>query len=94
MVKGVEGIIMREKKDRWCATCGGGLEAKRMAIDRRWKGELYVFEDVPVEWCRQCGEAWISAKVAKKMETYLIGGTGPRRTITVTSFSLANVRAR
>lgn len=80
------------KKDRWCAKCGGNLEAKRMAIDRRWQGELFVFEDVPVEWCRQCGEVWISSKVAKKMETCLMKGTGSRRTITVTSFSPANMR--
>lgn len=81
------------KKDRWCAKCGGGLETKRVAVDRRWKGELFVFEDVPVEWCSRCGEVWISAKVAKKMEVCLVGGPGPRRTIAVTSFSLANVRA-
>lgn len=84
---------MRKKKDRWCAKCGGELEAKRVPVDRRWKGEPYVFENVPVDWCGQCGEVWISAKVAKEMETGLIGGPGPRRTITVTSFSLANVRA-
>lgn len=81
------------KKDLVCAKCGGILEAKRMAIDRRWKGELFVFENVPVEWCQQCGEVWISAKAAKKMDTCLMKGTGPHRTITVTSFSLANVRA-
>ena len=81
------------KKDGQCAKCGGDLEAKRMAIDRRWKGELFVFEDVPVECCQQCGEVWISARAAKKVETCLIGGTGPCRTIAVTSFSLANVRA-
>lgn len=81
------------KKDWRCAKCGGNLEVKRMAIDRRWRGELFVFEDVPVEWCQQCGEVWISAKAAKKMEACLIEGTGPHRTITVTSFSLANVRA-
>jgi len=94
MVEGrVESIVMREvKKDLQCAKCGGGLDAKRVAIDRRWKGELFVFEDVPVEWCQQCGEIWISAKAAKKMETCLIQGSGPRRTITVTSFSLARMR--
>jgi YgiT-type zinc finger domain-containing protein len=81
------------KKDGQCAKCGGNLEAKRMAIDRRWKGELFVFEDVPVEWCPQCGEVWVSAKVAKKMEACLVQGTGPRRTITVASFSLARMRA-
>lgn len=80
------------KKDRVCAKCGGILEAKRMAIDRRWKGELFVFEDVPIEWCPQCGEVWISARAAKKMEACLIKGIGPRRTITITSFSLANMR--
>lgn len=80
------------KKDGQCAKCGGILEAKRMAIDRRWKGELFVFEDVPVEWCQQCGEVWISAKAAKKMEAYLIKGIGPRRTIAVASFSLARMR--
>lgn len=81
------------KKDQCCAKCGGSLEAKRMAIDRRWKGELFVFEDVPVALCQQCGEVWISAKAAKKMEACLMKGAGPSRTLTITSFSLADVRA-
>lgn len=81
---------MRAKK---CAKCGGELRPKRVALDRRWQGELFVFEDVPVQTCEDCGEIWIDASVASEMEACIIKGKTPSKKVEISAFSLAGVKA-
>lgn len=52
-----------------CAECGGVTEPQKMTIDEWWGKELFLFEQVPVRICRDCGEVYIAADVAKRLET-------------------------
>lgn len=51
-----------------CSFCGGEVKEKQVELDYRYKGKLYVFRNVPVGVCQQCGEKYLKAEVAKAIE--------------------------
>ena len=51
-----------------CTFCGGEVEGGRAELDYRCKGKLYVFQNVPVGICQQCGEKYLTARLAKEIE--------------------------
>ncbi|MDY0082616.1 MAG: type II toxin-antitoxin system MqsA family antitoxin [Ignavibacteriaceae bacterium] len=57
---------MRQYGD--CSFCGGEVKEKLIELDYRYKGKLYVFRNVPVGVCQQCGEKYLKAEVAKSIE--------------------------
>jgi YgiT-type zinc finger domain-containing protein len=58
--------LMHEYGD--CSFCGGEVRGDRVELDYRYKGKLYIFKDVPAGVCQQCGEKYLTAKVAKEIE--------------------------
>ena len=71
-----------------CAACGGALQASTERLEE-WHGDtLYVFENVPVQICAQCGETFIEGVIAEKMDK-LIEKTTPTRTIEAPVYDLA-----
>ncbi len=51
-----------------CSFCGGDVVLRNVELDYRHKDKLYVFQNVPAGICRQCGEKYLTAHVAKKIE--------------------------
>ncbi len=51
-----------------CSFCGGEVKEDKVELDYRHKGKLFVFQNVPAGVCQQCGEKYLSAKVAKEIE--------------------------
>lgn len=51
-----------------CSFCGGEVKEDKVELDYRYQGELFVFQNVPAGVCRQCGEKYLSAKIAKEIE--------------------------
>ena len=51
-----------------CSFCGGAVKPLKTTVDSWWKEKLYIFENVPAGVCRQCGEKYFTAKVARQME--------------------------
>ena len=51
-----------------CSFCGGEVKEDKTELDYRYKGKLYIFQDVPAGVCAQCGENYLTAKVAKEIE--------------------------
>ena len=51
-----------------CSFCGGEVKEERVELDYRYKGNLFVFQNVPAGVCQQCGEKYLPAKVAKAIE--------------------------
>ena len=51
-----------------CSFCGGEVKNDRVELDYRYKGKLYVFQDVPAGVCQQCGEKYLIGKVSKEIE--------------------------
>ena len=76
-----------------CSFCNGELEERNVQYEYRWEGKLFVFEDVPVRVCRQCGEKYIDAKVVKAMERAVLDQLEPKRILQVPVFSYPEVVA-
>lgn len=51
-----------------CSFCGGEVKEESVELDYRYKGKLYIFQNVPAGVCQQCGEKYLTAKTAKRIE--------------------------
>ncbi|HHT9133439.1 MAG TPA: type II toxin-antitoxin system MqsA family antitoxin [Candidatus Avalokitesvara rifleensis] len=71
------------KKYSDCFYCGGAVEEKLTFREIRWKGKLFIFENVPVGVCTQCGEKVIKPEVAKAVDQLLKGEKEPTKTVQV-----------
>jgi len=71
------------KKYSDCFYCGGVVEEKLKPREIRWKGKLFIFENVPVGVCTQCGEKVIKPEVAKSIDQLLQEEKKPTKTIQV-----------
>ena len=65
-----------------CHYCGGKVAEKFIEVDFRWKGQLYLFENVPVGVCGQCGERYFTAEVSENLDR-LVESPVVHRTLTV-----------
>lgn len=61
-----EEKIMHKYGD--CSFCGGEVINGRVELDYRYRGELFIFQDVPSGVCQQCGEKYLIGKVSKEIE--------------------------
>lgn len=51
-----------------CSYCRGEVKEEKVELDYRYQGKLFIFQNVPAGVCQQCGEKYITAKVAKEIE--------------------------
>jgi YgiT-type zinc finger domain-containing protein len=66
-----------------CSFCGGAVEEGILPREIRWKGELLVFENVPMGVCIRCGEKFPRPEVAKKIDETMKSAKRPNRTLQV-----------
>jgi YgiT-type zinc finger domain-containing protein len=72
---------MNEYND--CFYCGGGVKEITTSREIWWKGQLHIFEKVPMGVCSQCGEKVLKPKVAKVIDSHLAEKTVPDKFIQV-----------
>lgn len=63
-----EGVKAVKHEYANCSFCGGSVEEQIVNVDYRTKAGLVIIENVPAGVCRQCGEQYYTAQVAKAME--------------------------
>jgi YgiT-type zinc finger domain-containing protein len=66
-----------------CFYCGGAVEERCLPREIRWQEQLFIFEDVPLGVCLQCGEKFVKPDVAKSIDQVLQEQKPPTRTIQV-----------
>lgn len=66
-----------------CFYCGGVVEEKLMSREIRWRDRLFIFENVPMGVCKQCGEKILKPDVTKAIDQVLNDKKKPTRTIKV-----------
>jgi len=61
---------MKAKKSDFCEYCDAPLtnDERLVTVYRHRKGKHFIFEGVPARVCPRCGERYISADVADKMD--------------------------
>ncbi|MBI5234616.1 MAG: type II toxin-antitoxin system MqsA family antitoxin [Deltaproteobacteria bacterium] len=72
-----------------CSFCGGEVKEQRVELDYRYKEKLYIFQDVPAGVCRQCGEKYLTAKVAKTIEHKIQGKEKSLKTVVVPVYAFS-----
>lgn len=90
-----KGKKKRKVVDR-CDLCGGELKRGKTTLEIWSGGELLVIKDVPADVCRQCDEAYISAKDSGKLDHFLAEHHRyrPERYIAVPEYSATNAMGR
>ncbi|MBU1487761.1 type II toxin-antitoxin system MqsA family antitoxin [bacterium] len=71
-----------------CFYCGGAVKEQLMPREFRWRGQLLIFENVPMGVCTQCGEKVLTPEVAKTIDRVVQEQEKPIRTIQVPVNSL------
>ncbi|MCK4427529.1 MAG: YgiT-type zinc finger protein [candidate division Zixibacteria bacterium] len=71
------------KKYSDCFYCGGVVEEQLLPRELRWQGQLFIFENVPIGVCTQCGEKILLPEVAKAIDRVLQEKRKPTKTIQV-----------
>ena len=66
-----------------CFYCGGQVEEQLLPREIWWKNRLFVFENVPIGICKQCGEKFLKPEVAKTLDRMLQETLEPAKTIEV-----------
>lgn len=77
---------MKRKYDD-CFYCGGAVEEQSLPRELRWRGELFVFYNVPMGVCTQCGEKVLKPRVAKSIDHILQDHKKPFKMIQVPVYS-------
>lgn len=63
-----QGAGFMTERASWCFFCGGKIKPVVVGnFDYRLNGNLYVVKNVPAGLCLECGEKYISAETAKKI---------------------------
>ncbi|CAG0965449.1 hypothetical protein ANRL3_01155 [Anaerolineae bacterium] len=86
---------MKTKKSKHipCSFCEGELADALVQHPYRWAGKIYLFENVPAQVCRQCGEKYFDALIVEVMERVVLGKVKPKRTVRVPVFSFGELAA-
>ena len=77
------GRVGKMHKYRDCSFCGGKVKNDRVELVYQYKGKLCLFQNVPAGVCQQCGEKYLTAKVAKETEHRIKTKEKWAKTITV-----------
>jgi YgiT-type zinc finger domain-containing protein len=74
-----------------CEYCGGAVVGKKVTVDIRRKGELFVFENVPVGVCSGCGERYYTGPVLERLNEIAAHRDTVKSTIKVPYLDFAEV---
>lgn len=66
-----------------CVYCGGAVEETQIRIDYRHHGQLFIIEGVRAGVCLQCGEKFLTADAARKLEQATQAQPAPVTTVAV-----------
>lgn len=66
-----------------CSFCRGEVKEEKVELDYRYKGKLYIFQNVPAGVCQQCGEKYLTSEIAKKIEHSIQTKENWDKTVTV-----------
>ena len=69
-----------------CDFCRVGIVKNVKSLEKLYyKGKVYIFEDVPIGVCNNCGEHYIHAKVINEMEK-IVGSIGRKELVPLFEF--------
>ncbi len=74
-----------------CEYCKGSVRTRRVTVDHRRGLHLYVFDNVPVGVCSECGERYYPGRVLEQLDEIAEHGLKGAKTVRVPRFDYAQV---
>ena len=71
-----------------CYFCRGEMEARRIRHIHEWGEDIFIFENVPAEVCKQCGEEYFEPETLKRIDAIVTGSVESQRQQQVPVYSL------
>lgn len=72
-----------------CYFCKGNIEERRISHIHRWKGEIFIFENLLAEVCENCGEVYLLPQSLKQIDTVVQSKQVPERHLSVPVYSFS-----
>ena len=72
-----------------CYFCKGWLLKKHITHIYQWGEKILLFEHVPAEVCKQCGETYFSPDVLETMDKIATSGAEPKTMVSIPVFSMS-----
>ncbi len=72
-----------------CPECKGRMRKEHTSVTLFREETPVLFENVPAWVCMQCGETWLSANAARKLDEQLMSELEPRRYISMPVIAFA-----
>jgi YgiT-type zinc finger domain-containing protein len=72
-----------------CYFCKGNLELKKTSHVHRWKGQIFLFENLLAEICDNCGEVYLLPQSLKKIDQTVQSKQPPLRHLSVPVYSFS-----
>ena len=73
-----------------CYFCKGKVVKKTIKHVHSWGEKVLLFEDVPAEVCRQCGEVYFSPDILEIMGHIATSDMKPKAEVSIPVFSIAD----
>ncbi len=74
-------MTTKNKQDNTCCVvCGGALRTTTITHEERRGEHFYLFQNVPAQVCKVCGELWIDEEVLQQIDRLITEGV-PVRTV-------------
>ena len=80
---------MDERQVTDCFICGGETARQMVTAEHWWGDDMMLFEHVPADVCRQCGERYYGAEVALRMDRLHRQPPSTGRTVAIRIYDLA-----
>ncbi len=74
-----------------CPLCGGGLVERRITHPQKYKGEIFVLENVPAEVCEQCGEVLLRPEILELLQDMIWKGKSADHLTELPAFDFAEI---
>jgi YgiT-type zinc finger domain-containing protein len=73
-----------------CYFCQGKVVKKTIKHLHSWGEKVFLFEDVPAEVCRQCGEVYFRPDILEVMDHIVNSDMEPKAEMSIPVFSIAD----
>ncbi len=71
-----------------CIYCKGKVQPGKVEHVHKWKGELYLLENLSAEVCKQCGEVYFGPEALDLMDRVATGEIKPSTHKTLPVYSM------
>ena len=74
-----------------CPLCGGGLVEQRITHPQKYKEEIFILENVPVEVCMQCGEVLLRPEILELLQDKIWKGKSADHVTELPAYDFAEI---